>query len=108
AHRVRPFVRAPRAPRRRGEGLCAHQGGNPDHADAQKRLAANPVQPGRLAQALEPYQPALLSAPNDVELRYGLGVSYANLGQSAAAKAQYEALKRLDAANAEELRFVIE
>ncbi|MCZ7683806.1 MAG: tetratricopeptide repeat protein [Sandaracinaceae bacterium] len=81
---------------------------NPDHADAQKRLAANLIELGRYAEAIEPYQQALLGAPNDAELRYGLGVCYANLGQTAAAKAQYEALKKLDAKKADELKFVIE
>jgi len=62
----------------------------------------------RHKQAIEPYQQAILLAPQDAALRYELGVCYANIGQRAAAMAQHDALKKLDPARAEELMFILE
>jgi Flp pilus assembly protein TadD len=49
-----------------------------------------------------------LLAPTEPSLRYDLGICYVNLGQKAAAMAQYAALKKLDAGRAEDLLFIVE
>ncbi|MCC6877960.1 MAG: tetratricopeptide repeat protein, partial [Sandaracinaceae bacterium] len=97
--------------KRKDDAVDAYKGVtaiDPDRVDAQKRLAAVLVELGRFQEAVDPWQQGLLANANDAEVRYGLGVCYANLGQKSAAKAQYEALKKLDATKAEELLFVIE
>jgi Flp pilus assembly protein TadD len=99
--RLTRFEDAVKAYRRIGEV-------NPDHAEALKRLVASLMELRRWSDAIEPFQQAILTAPNDAELRYGLGVCYANLGQKPAAKAQYDALRKLDPKKAEELRRIVE
>ena len=81
---------------------------DPDHAVAMARLGENLMELRRYKEALDPYQQALLSNADDASVRYGLGICYANLGQDAAARAQYTALKKLDEDLAEELAWVIE
>ncbi|MEM9187987.1 MAG: tetratricopeptide repeat protein, partial [Myxococcota bacterium] len=66
--------------------------------------AALLMRENRHADAVDVFQRAMLVAPNDPSVRYGLGVCYASLGEGRAARAQYEALATLDPHKAEELR----
>ncbi|MEZ4335852.1 MAG: tetratricopeptide repeat protein [Sandaracinaceae bacterium] len=96
---------------RREDAVAAYQRigeVDPDHAPAMARLGENLMELRRFAEAVEPYQQAMLSAPDDPMLRYGLGICYANLGQDAAAAKQLDVLKKLDPDLAEELQWVIE
>jgi Flp pilus assembly protein TadD len=80
----------------------------PDRLESHRKAAALLLELGRHKQAIEPYQQAILLAPEEPALRYELGVCYSNLGQKAAAMAQYDALKKLDPGRAEELLFILE
>jgi Flp pilus assembly protein TadD len=80
----------------------------PDRLEPHRKAATVLLELGRHKQAVEPYQQAILLAPQDATLRYELGVCYANLGQKSAAIAQLDALKKLDPSRAEELLFILE
>ena len=53
----------------------------PDYAEARRNLAFHWVRQGRLEQALRQFQELLALSPDSSEIRYRMGVIYAELGQ---------------------------
>lgn len=80
---------------------------NPDHPTAGRKAANAFMQLGRHRDAIPLLQQAILGN-DDAQVRFDLGVCYANLNNKEAAMMQYKALVAKDADLAEQLLFVIE
>jgi Flp pilus assembly protein TadD len=74
-----------------------------DHVEAHRKLGVALARLGRHAEAIGPYQQAVLLAPLDSEVRFELGMCYVALANVRAATTQVEALQRLDPSRAREL-----
>ncbi|HEY0429820.1 MAG TPA: tetratricopeptide repeat protein [Pyrinomonadaceae bacterium] len=90
------------------EGLVEFTKNNPSYSDGYYLLGNAYFADRQREKAIEAYKICLNLSPRFAKARYNLGIIYFSAGNTAAARAQYEELKKIDPATAEKLKQAME